>query len=240
VPEVVLDELKAGAGIEQVRGDRVAQRVARQAGWQAGGEPIAHESRLNLPPTQRARTSLEEWCLGVTVAPGQVDAQQRQGPGEQDLLAPESALEASHEQSSALEIHVTTPKQEHLSHAKAVVVHEREQRSVADVMNGAEELLQLRLREIAGWLLVGMRKDGQGGRCDAARDLITARNSRKAQCAAKARETGVFVLVGGQPQAIRRPGTGSNAAESGVHVPRSLGVRGSAKGRTFSLQYCMR
>jgi hypothetical protein len=51
------------------------------------------------------------------------------------------------------------------------------------------------LREVARRALVGVRQDGQGGQREDARRLATARNSRRAQCVAKARVSGRFASI---------------------------------------------
>jgi len=227
--EVVLDELERGPGVEQVRGDRMAQRVGREVTREASQRAVPNESHLDLPSAQRAMSAGEQRVAGFERRAREVRLQQGGRALEQDLLAPCAALQAPNEHPTTHQVHILTAEQQHLSHSQPVVVHEREQGAVAGMGDTCEETEDLLLREVARRALVGIGQDGQGGERVSARGLATALNSRKAQCAAKARGTGVFASGGaGSPQAFRWLGGGSNAAVIG-------GFRAAEPG---SAQFC--
>ncbi len=52
VPEMVLDELKAHAGVQEMGRNGVAQAVASQVLWELSPIAIPHEARLDLPLAQ--------------------------------------------------------------------------------------------------------------------------------------------------------------------------------------------
>lgn len=164
VAEVVLDELERSSGIEQVRGDRVPQRVGRQAIGQSGGAPVADEARLDLAAPERPVPAREERRVRPAGDPGEVRTQQLERGGEEHLFAPATALQAPHEQAAAVQVDIPTPQEQHLPHAQAVEVHQREERSVPGVRSGGEEPPRFVLREVAWQLLVGVRLNGQ--RCE--------------------------------------------------------------------------
>ena len=204
VAEMILDELERGAGIKQVRGDRVPERVRRQARGESGCAAIADEARLNLPALERAVAAREERVTLGTRRRRQVVAQELRGRPEDDLLAPRAALEASDEQTSALKVNVAATKKEDLSHAQPVVVHEREERPIARITDDREETPDLILGQVARESLVWQGLNGQRGEKRDRRPTVTARNSRTAQSIAGGPRgpvnTGRFATVTGSPE----------------------------------------
>ena len=141
----------------------------------AGG----HEAQLDLPAAQRPGTPREERRLDRAASPCDVVAQERRGPGEEDLLAPSATLQPLDQDPSALEVDVTAAEKQHLSYAKRVVVHDAKKGPIADAPHGGVEAPDLVLSQVAWQLLVGMREDGQTRAGDKRSRHITP-NRRKA------------------------------------------------------------
>ncbi len=208
VAEVVLDELERGAGVQEMGGDRVPKRVGRQPPGQARLHPVADEAGLDLPALERTEATREEGLLRLTRGPGQVGAKQPRSAPEEDLLAPAAALEPPDEQPAPLEVDVATAKEQHLAHPQPMLVHEREERPIARVVDDREEARDLILGEVARQVLVGERLDGQRRSKRQRRLVATAPISRRAQSvrdvAAQAPRNGAQVNdTGGQPRAFR-------------------------------------
>lgn len=184
VAKVVLDELERGAGIEQVRGDRVPKRMRRQARGESGRVAVADEARLDLPALEWAVTARKERVAFTAGRDREVVTQELRGRSEDDLLAPRAALEAANEQPPALKVDIPTADEEHFSHAQPVVVHEREERPVARVANDREEAPDLILGQVARESLVWQGLNGQRGEKRDRCPTVTARNSRRAQSTA--------------------------------------------------------
>lgn len=235
--EVVLDELERGPGVEQVRRDRVAKRVRRQARRQPGQLPVADEPRLDLAAPERPEASGEQRLARPAGGPGQMSAKQGGRALEEDLLAPCATLQAPDEESSAIEADVGAREQEHLAHPQPVVVHEREEHAIPGIGDGLEEALDLVLGQVAGQTLVRQWADGHGGEDGQRRQDRTAPFSRKAQSVANSRRepggTGSNQRIGqvapSLPDSLRG---GSTQAKTGDFVARSLRVRGPARTRT--------
>lgn len=204
VAEMVLNELERGAGIEQVRGDRMPERVRRQARGEPGRIAVADEARLNLPTLERAVAAREERVAFGARRDREVVTQELRGRSEDDLLAPRAALEAANEQPPALKVDIPTADEEHFSHAQPVVIHEREERPVTRVANDREEAPDLILGQVARESLVWQGLNGQRGKKRDRRPTVTARNSRRAQSTAgdprRPVNTGGFGTVTGSPE----------------------------------------
>lgn len=180
MPEMVLDDLERGAGIEQVRGDRVPERMRGEVMGQLCAHSVAHEAQLDLSTLERPGAASEERLVRIARRPRQVPSKQHRCACEEYLLAPGATLEPPYEESSAIQLDVPPTQEEHLSHAQAVVVHQGEERPVTRIRDGREEAPGLVLSQVARDLLMGMREDGQRGQGNN-RAPITARSSRKAQ-----------------------------------------------------------
>ena len=126
-------------------------------------------------------TSGEERARIVTAYLRNVRAQKFGGGAKKDLLAPGAALQPADEQPTAREVQIAALHEQHLSHAQAVVVHEREEGPVAHVFNGREESSDFLLSQVARWALVREWLDGQRGKQRDRRAGRTAPISRRAQ-----------------------------------------------------------
>ena len=159
--QVVLDELEGDAGIEQVRGDRVAEPVAGVAAIEAGQVAVADEQRLDLALPERAVPSVEQGLLGGTLPCSEVAAEQPGRGREERLLGPRPALQALDDYPAPREIHVLAVEKGHLPHAECVVVDQREEGAVAEVLDRREKCPDLELGEVAGQALRWPKDPGQ-------------------------------------------------------------------------------
>lgn len=188
VSEMVLDELERSAGVEQMGGDRVAQRVGRQVSRESGAIAVANETQLDLPPAQWPVPTGEERLRWLPGHRGQMSTDECDRAFEEDLLAPRPAFETPHKQPATAQVDVAATQQQHFPYAQSVVIHEREERAIPRARNDGEEPSGLVLSQVARGLLMRVGKDGQRG---ASSDWVslTAPNSRKAQSGTKADPT---------------------------------------------------
>lgn len=163
MPEVVLDELERGAGVQEVCGYGVPERVGREVAGEAGPIPIAHKTKLDLAAPQWSRASREQWLIQLASSCLEVATQQPSRSRKHDLLAPCSTFEPPHEQTAPLDVDVASPQEENLADPEAVVVHGREESAIAQPPHGCEEAPDLVLGQVPRRPLMGMRKDGQLG-----------------------------------------------------------------------------
>jgi len=178
--EVVLNELERGAGVEEMRGDRVTQRMGREVPRQPGMLTSTHEAQLDLPTSKGPASAGKERRLEFARGASEVATHEHGGAREEHLLTPSAALQPPHQDPAALEIDVAATQKQHLPDPEAVVIHQGEERTVAEAPHRREEAADLVLSQVARDLLVGMGKDGQGGAREN-RPFVCARNSRKAQ-----------------------------------------------------------
>lgn len=159
--EVVLDELKSHAGIEQMSGDRMAEPVAGVAAVNACQVAVPDEERLDLTLAKRPASPAEEGRFRGPLSVREVPPQETGGGREERLLGPGTTLEPLDDDAAALEVHVLTAEQRHLSHSQSVVVDQREERAVAAILDRGEESSEFELRQIAWEALRGPEDSGQ-------------------------------------------------------------------------------
>ncbi len=147
--QVVLDELEGAAGVEQVGGDRVAQRVACEPPWEIRGVAIPREEGLDLALSERPPPPREERVVVAPVAPGQVPPEWAEDGGEDGALGPGAMLEPADDDSRADEVHVATAQKGHFADAQTVEVGQEKDQSVPRSADRGEEAAKLLLPEIS-------------------------------------------------------------------------------------------
>ena len=143
VAQVVLDELERDAGVQEMRGDRVAQPVAGVAGGEVCGVSVANEQGLDLTLPEGPLAPGEERRLGRELHSSQVAAQESRGALEQRLLGPGAALEALDDNAAALEVDVASGEERHLSDPEAIEEDQRKKGPITEWTDRCEECANL-------------------------------------------------------------------------------------------------
>ncbi len=149
VTEMVLHKLEGDAGVEKMRGDGVPETVTGEMARQTSSLSIASEQLLDLALAERPPTPRKHWQFRSRLMLVSHYSDQRGRNGEQRPLCPSATLQAFDHNSPTRKIHVAPREERHLADAEAVVVDQREERSVTGIRDRAEESFDLRLREIA-------------------------------------------------------------------------------------------
>jgi hypothetical protein len=180
MPEVVLDELERSSRVEQVRRDRMTQRVRSEKAGQPRGNPVADEKGLNLTLLKGAAPPRKEWRLRIRGSLAQLRREERLAGSKQWTLRPVSTLQALDDEAAASKVEVLALEQSDFADAQAILVYQGEECPVACVMNDCEKRFKLWLREVARKAKLWRRRRQRVG-IEATRPLATARFSRRAQ-----------------------------------------------------------
>jgi hypothetical protein len=123
VAEVILDELKRDAGVEQMRRDRVPERMSGVVGFEPCTGAVPAEEVLDLALLERADPACEErlsrFCRGLH----EVLAEKIRGGGEERPLGPVAALDPLDDDSMAGEVDIPAEEKPHLADPEAIVVN---------------------------------------------------------------------------------------------------------------------
>lgn len=177
---MILDELEGDAGVEEVRRNRMAQAVRGVVGVELGTGPVPAEEILDLALPERAGATGEERIDRVALGASEIPVEKLFRGGKERPLGPEAALDAFDDDPVPGEIDVAPAEEPDLAHAEAVVVDQGEKRPVPDIRDHAEEGSELRLRQVAGQVLV-RREERHKGEISGVR--VAARLSRRARWA---------------------------------------------------------
>lgn len=161
VTEVVLHELKRRSGVEQVRGDRVPQRMCGAIRGKPGARAVAGEEALDLPPSERPIPPGEERGVRSAWKTRDVLTEDDRRAREEDLLAPGATFEPPHQKATAVKVEIRTAQQRDFAHSKSVVVHQPEEGVVPEVADDRKEATDFVLGQVAWGALVWKRLDGQ-------------------------------------------------------------------------------
>lgn len=103
---MVLDEFERRAGVEEMRRDRVPERVAGVVGGELRAVPVPGEECLNLTLPQCPTPTSEERTLRRALVTAKMTSEEIHRRREERPLAPRTALHALHNDALALEIDV--------------------------------------------------------------------------------------------------------------------------------------
>ena len=148
MPEVVLDDLKAHAGVQHVGRDGVTETVAGQVSSESCPVAVAREEGLDLALPERAAPTTEQWCRRE-VASVDVATEQLGTACEKWLFACDPVLEPTDDDAPALKVDVADPQERHLPHSQTVLVDQGEEEEVSASLYNMKQPPNLVLREVA-------------------------------------------------------------------------------------------
>jgi hypothetical protein len=149
VAEMVLNELERETGVQEMRGDGMPQRMNREVPRETRQVAVPAEEILNLALLEWPASAAEERGFRVVGWRPEVLDQESGRSDEQGTLRPRAALEASDNDALTFEVNIATLKKRDFPDAQAVVVDQREQRTIPVRLKRTKEGLSFRLSQVA-------------------------------------------------------------------------------------------